>query len=120
MMRLTIVAALAAAAAGFNAPASKAALSAARPAVSAPRFAAVRMEEPSDKAITIGAASVGGILGVYLFGDLGTAVFLSLVTAYGSTLSNGFGSATKSAGSFATKAYSKTLEINEQYDVLPK
>merc|ERR1711988_953432 len=54
------------------------------------------------------------------FGDLGTGVFLALVGAYGSTLSNGFGSATKSAGSFASKAYSKTLEINEQYDVLPK
>jgi len=101
------------------APASKAAL-APRPAVSAPRFAAARMEEPSDKAVTVGAAAVGGILGVYLFGDLGTAVFLSLVAAYGSTLSNGFGSATKSAGSFASKAYGKTLEINEQYDVLPK
>merc|ERR1719310_1999200 len=117
MMRLTIVAALAAAAAGFNAPASKAALSAARPAVSAPRFADVRMEEPSEKAVTIGAASVGGILGVYLFGDLGTAVFLACVGAYGSTLTNGFGSATKNAGSFASKAYGKTLEINEQYDV---
>merc|ERR1719269_331532 len=78
------------------------------------------MSEPSDKAVTIGAAAVGGILGVYLFGDLGTAVFLSCVGAYGSTLSNGFGSASKSAGSFASKAYSKTLEINEQYDVLPK
>ena len=28
--------------------------------------------------------------------------------------------ATKTAGSFAAKAYGKTLEINEQYDVLPK
>merc|ERR1711871_1185393 len=62
----------------------------------------------------------GGILGVYLFGDLGTAVFLACLGAYGSTLSNGFGSASKSAGTFASKAYSKTLEINEQYDVLPK
>merc|ERR1719352_1449875 len=78
------------------------------------------MAEPSDKAVTVGAASVGGILGVYFFGDLGTAVFLAALGAYGSTLSNGFGSATKSAGAFASKAYSKTLEINEQYDVLPK
>jgi hypothetical protein len=120
MMRLTLCAALAAVAAGFNAPASKAALATSRPAVAAPRFADVRMEDPSDKAVAIGAASVGGILGVYLFGDLGTAVFLSCLGAYGSTLSNGFGSASKSAGSFASKAYSKTLEINEQYDVLPK
>jgi len=119
MLRVTVFAAVLAVAAGFNAPASKAAL-APRAAVSAPRFAAARMEEPSDKAVTVGAAAVGGIVGVYLFGDLGTAVFLSLVGAYGSTQTNGFGSVTKSAGSFASKAYSKTLEINEQYDVLPK
>merc|ERR1719181_2677158 len=78
------------------------------------------MADTSDKAVTIGAASVGGILGVYFFGDLGTAVFLAALGAYGSTLTNSFGSATKNAGSFASKAYGKTLEINEQYDVLPK
>ena len=78
------------------------------------------MQEPSPKAVTIGAASVGGILGVYLFGDLGTAVFLACLGAYGSTLSNGFGKATSSAGEFGAKAFGKTLEINEQYDVLPK
>jgi len=120
MMRLTLCAALAAVASGFNAPASKVALASSRPAVAAPRFADVRMEEPSDKAVTVGAAAVGGVLGVYFFGDLGTAVFLSALGAYGSTLSNSFGSATKSAGTFASKAYGKTLEINEQYDVLPK
>merc|ERR1719174_1148958 len=119
-MRLTLFAAAAAVAAGFNAPASKAAFASARPAVAAPRFADVRMDEPGDKAVTIGAASVGGIIGVYLFGDLGTAVFLACLGAYGSTLTNGFGSASKSAGTFASKAYGKTLEINEQYDVLPK
>jgi len=120
MLRIAVVAALATAAAGFQAPASKAALAAARPAASAPRFAAARMEEASDKAVAVGAASVGGILGVYFFGDLGTAVFLACLGAYGSTLSNGFGSASKSAGTFASKAYGKTLEINDQYDVLPK
>jgi len=120
MLRITLFAALAAAAAGFNAPMSKASVSAARPAVAAPRFADVRMDEPTDKAVAIGAASVGGILGVYLFGDLGTAAFLAIVGAYGSTLSNGFGDATKSAGTFASKAYGKSLEINEEYDVLPK
>jgi hypothetical protein len=120
MMRLIIVAAVAAAAAGFNAPASKVNAPAARPAASAPRFALVQMSEPSDKGIVVGASAVGGILGVYLFGDLGTAVFLACAGAYGATLSNGFGSASKSAGTFAAKAYDKTLEINEQYDVLPK
>merc|ERR1719482_733365 len=77
-------------------------------------------DEPSEKAVVIGAAAVGGVAGVYLFGDLGTAVFISLLCAYGSTTSSGFGKATSKAGSFAAKAYSKTLEINEQYDVLPK
>ena len=120
-MRTLFVAAFVASASAFNAPASKAAFATARPAVSMPRVGAVAMQdEPSDKAITIGAACVGGIVGVYFFGDLGTAVFLAVVGAYGSTLSNGFGSTTKSAGTFASKAYSKTLEINEQYDVLPK
>ena len=121
MMRTLFVAAFVASASAFNAPASKAAFATARPAVSMPRVGAVAMQdEPTDKAITIGAACVGGVVGVYFFGDLGTAVFLAVVGAYGSTLSNGFGSTTKSAGTFASKAYSKTLEINEQYDVLPK
>ena len=43
MMRTTLIAALAAAAAGFNAPASKAALAPVRPAVSSPRFAPAKM-----------------------------------------------------------------------------
>jgi len=78
------------------------------------------MEDPNSKAVTIGAASVGGIVGVYLFHELSTAVFLAILFAYGSTLSNGFGNATKNAGSAAAKVYSKTLEINEEYDVVPK
>jgi len=119
MLRCVLVASLAAAAAGFQGPASKMGVQA-RPMVSQPRFAAARMDEPSDKAVTIGAASVGGILGVYLFKDLGTSVFLACLLAYGSTLTNSFGSSTQSAGKFAAKAYSKTLEINEEYDVLPK
>merc|ERR1719174_1986467 len=118
-MRLIIVAAVAAAA-GFNAPASKVNAPAARPAASAPRFALVQMSEPSDKGIVVGASAVGGILGVYLFKDLGTAVFLACAGAYGATLTNSFGEASKTAGTFASKAYGKTLEINEEYDVLPK
>merc|ERR1711918_221075 len=67
-----------------------------------------------------GAAAVGGILGVYFFHELSTGVILAALFAYGSTLSNSFGSATKTAGSAAAKVYGKTLELNEQYDVLPK
>jgi hypothetical protein len=106
----------------FQAPASAMRVSQLPAATVSPVRAAPLMmaDEPSDKAVVIGAAAVGGVAGVYLFGDLGTSVFLSVVCAYASTTSSGFGKATASAGSFAAKAYSKTLEINEQYDVLPK
>jgi hypothetical protein len=107
-------------ASGFQAPATKVVSNRFAAATSQPRFADVRMEEPTDKAVTIGAAAVGGIVGVYIFHELSTAVFLSCLFAYGSTLSNGFGNASKNAGSAAAKVYSKTLEINEEYDVLPK
>merc|ERR1719218_318785 len=82
--------------------------------------ALIVMEEPSDKAVVIGAAAVGGVVGVYLFHELSTGLFLAAVLAYGATLSNSFGEAASSAGSAAAKVYSKTLELNEQYDVLPK
>jgi len=81
---------------------------------------AMMADEPVDKAITVGAAAVGGIVGIYLFHELSTGVILAALFAYGSTLSNSFGSATKTAGSAAAKVYGKTLELNEQYDVLPK
>jgi hypothetical protein len=80
----------------------------------------VRMDEPGDKAVTLGAAALGAGLGVWLTGELTTAAVLSAGAAYATTLDNGFGSATKSAGSFAAKAYDKTVEINEEYDLLPK
>ena len=106
----------------FQAPASAMRASQLPAVTVAPVRAAPLMmaDEPSEKAVLIGAAAVGGVAGVYLFGDLGTSVFLSAVFAYASTTTSGFGKATSNAGSFAAKAYSKTLEINEQYDVLPK
>merc|ERR1719247_120886 len=117
MARLFFLASALAVAAAFQAPAvSK--LGASRMPVPA-RTAAVTMEE-SDKAVTVGAAAVGGILGVYFFHELSTGVFLAALFAYGSTLSNSFGEASKTAGSAAAKVYGKTLELNEQYDVLPK
>jgi hypothetical protein len=78
------------------------------------------MEEKSDNAVTLGAAAVGGILGVYLTGELTTAAIFSAAAAYASTLNNGVGDATKKAGGLAADAYNKGKEINEQYDVLPK
>jgi hypothetical protein len=117
MARFLVLALVSSLAAGFQAPVSKLSLSKLPQPV---RVAPVTMQEPTDKAITIGAAAVGGVLGVYLFHELSTAVVLSIVLAYGSTLTNGFGGFSKSAGSTAAKVYGKTLELNEQYDVLPK
>jgi len=119
MARIFFLAAIVALASGFQAPAvSKVGLSSqlSQPA----RTARVTMEETSAKATTIGAAAVGGIVGVYFFHELSTAVVLATAFAYGSTMNNKFGDFTSSAGSAASKVYGKTLEINEQYDVLPK
>ena len=118
MARLFLFAALFAVAAGFQAPVSQ--MPRSRVAASRVAPAAITMEEPSDKAVVIGAAAVGGVLGVYLFHELSTGVILACIGAYGATLSNSFGEASKSAGSAAAKVYAKTLELNEQYDVLPK
>merc|ERR1719262_417305 len=95
---------------------------AAAPIAQAPRVAALSMmaDDPSDKAVAVGAAAVGGVLGVYLFHELSTAVVLAIALAYGTTVSNNFGDFSRKSGDFASKAYDKTLEINEQYDVLDK
>lgn len=92
-------------------------------AAASPRGGDVKMsmEEPDDKAIAIGAAALGATLDVGLLeGDLPSAALAALLFAYASTLSNGLGDATKSAGSLAAKAYGKTVEVNEQYEILPK
>lgn len=78
------------------------------------------MAEPSPKAVTIGAAVAGGLLGIQLSGEVSTGLLFATVLAYGTTLSNGFGEASKTLGSASSKVYSKTLELNEQYDLLPK
>jgi len=108
-------------ASAFQAPASIMGSSrAAAPIAQAPRVASVVMEEQSEKAVAIGAACVGGILGVYLFHELSTAVVLAVALSYGTTVTNQFGDFSRKSGNFASKAYDKTLEINEQYDVLDK
>merc|ERR1719453_871998 len=114
MARFVLFAALCALAAGFQAPVTPSKLGSSK-LVSPARAAPLVMEEPSGKA-----AAVGGIVGVYFFHELSTAVVLACVFAYGSTLSNGFGEFSKTAGSSAAKVYGKTLELNEQYDVVPK
>jgi len=122
MARFLFLAAALALASGFQAPATKLGGSQTPAASLAPRAVAPLMmaDEPSDKAKVIGAAAVGGVFGVYFFGDLSTTVILSLIFAYGATTASSFGSFASKSGGFAAKAYSKTLEINEQYDVLPK
>lgn len=118
MARFTLLVALFAAVTAFQAPmpAVQSRLAASRVAPS--RVAMV--EEPSDKAITIGAAAVGGIVGVYFFHEISAGLLLAISLAYGSTLTNKFGEISKTSGGAAAKAYSKALELNEQYELIPK
>tara|TARA_B100000513_G_C11822296_1_gene159442 strand:+ start:259 stop:666 length:408 start_codon:yes stop_codon:yes gene_type:complete len=44
-----------------------------------------------DKSVVIGAAAVGGIVGIYLFHDLWVGLVLSAALAYSATLTNEFG-----------------------------
>merc|ERR1719164_411371 len=77
------------------------------------------MQEAS-KATVIGAASVGGILGVYFFHELQSGLILACILAYAATTQSQFGEASKTAGDTAVKVFDKTLELNAQYDLLPK
>ena len=83
------------------------------------RTPAVEMQEAS-KATIVGAASVGGILGVYFFHELQTGLILAAILAYAATTQSKFGDYSKTAGDTAVKVYDKTLELNAQYDLLPK
>merc|ERR1719311_540645 len=74
----------------------------------------------TSKATVIGAGAVGGILGIYFTGELQSGLILGSVLAYASTTSSKFGGYAESAGETAVKVYDKTLELNAQYDLLPK
>ena len=65
-------------------------------------------------------AQFGGLLGVQFTGELSTGVLLAITLGYGATLSNSFGDVSKTVGSASVKVYDKTLELNEQYDLVPK
>merc|ERR1711937_81933 len=65
-------------------------------------------------------ASVGGIVGIWLTGEIQTGAIFAAVLAYASTTQSKFGNFAASAGENANKVYDKTLELNAQYDVLPK
>merc|ERR1711862_414443 len=45
---------------------------------------------------------------------------MGAILAYASTTASSFGGAAASAGETAVKVYDKTLELNAQYDLLPK
>merc|ERR1712159_958840 len=64
--------------------------------------------------------AVGGIVGVYFFHELQTGIILAAILAYASTTASSFGGAAAFAGETAVKVYDKTLELNAQYDLLPK
>jgi len=76
--------------------------------------------DDSKQAVAVGAACVGGILGVFFFHELSTAVILALIFAYGSTKDNGFGNATRKAGDVYNQVYDKTVALNEEYEILNK
>jgi hypothetical protein len=118
MARFSLLLALVASASalrGIAAPSLSSKLAASRVAPSQ-----IAMSEPSEKATVIGAAAVGGIVGVYLFHELSAGLACATILSYGATTASKFGEVAKTAGSTASKAYSKGLELNEQYDVLPK
>ena len=79
--------------------------------------AEVQMQE---KGAVVGAACVGGIVGVYFFHELQTGLIFAAILAYAATTTSKFGEFAKSTGENANKVYEKTLELNAQYDVLPK
>ena len=76
--------------------------------------------EMASKGTIIGAASVGGIVGIWLTGELSTGAIFAAVLAYAATTDSKFGNFAASTGENAEKVYDKTLELNSQYDVLPK
>ena len=78
------------------------------------------MMADADKAVTLGAAGLGAFLGVYLFHEVSAALLLAVTFAYGTTVSNSFGDATRKAGEITSKGYDKVVELNAEYDLLPK
>jgi len=117
MARFVLLAALLATASAFQAPTM---LPRSKVAASRVAPAPIMAEDPSDKAVVVGAAAVGGLVGVYLFHELSTGVIFASALAYAATTSSKFGNFAKSSGEAAAKVWSKTTELNEQYDVLPK
>jgi uncharacterized protein YcfJ len=79
-----------------------------------------RLPKEEARAKVIGAAAVGAVAGVYLGHDLQTGLILGSAAAYAATTASQVGSYAAKAGEVAVKAYDKTKELNNQYDLLPK
>ena len=118
-MRTFLVAALVASASAFSGIAPAPAASKLSISKVAARTPLVEMQA-SSKATVIGAGAVGGIVGIYLTGELQSGLILGSVLAYASTTASQFGKYSENAGEAAVKVYDKTLELNAQYDLLPK
>ena len=118
-MQKLLVAALVASASAFGGVAPVPAASKLSISKVAARTPLVEMQA-SSKATVIGAGAVGGILGIYFTGELQSGLILGAILAYSSTTASTFGGYAESAGETAVKVYDKTLELNAQYDLLPK
>ena len=118
-MQKLLVAALVASASAFGGVAPVPAASKLSISKVAARTPLVEMQA-SSKATVIGAGAVGGILGIYFTGELQSGLILGAILAYASTTASNFGGYAESAGETAVKVYDKTLELNSQYDLLPK
>ena len=118
-MRSFLLAALVASASAFGGIAPAPAASKLSISKVAARTPLVEMQA-SSKAVVIGAGAVGGILGIYFTGELQSGLILGAIVAYASTTSSTFGKYSETAGETAVKVYDKTLELNAQYDLLPK
>ena len=118
-MQKLLVASLVASASAFGGVAPVPAASKLSISKVAARTPLVEMQA-SSKAIVIGAGAVGGILGIYFGHELQSGLILGAILAYSSTTASTFGGYAESAGETAVKVYDKTLELNTQYDLLPK
>jgi len=77
-------------------------------------------EDTQKVSVGFGAACVGGLLGVYLTGEITTAAIFALVFAYATTKGGVVGDTARSAGSAYDKVYTKTVELNDEFELTNK
>jgi hypothetical protein len=86
------------------------------------QVAALAVDGETQKvSVGFGAACVGGLLGVYFTGELTTAAIFALLFAYATTRGDNFvGNTARSAGTAYDKLYTKTVELNDDYELTKK